>query len=165
MIVPNNNLIANDLINWTLSNSIKRVEILVGTTYGSNPNKVLEILRGEVLKNKEALKSPAPHALFSEFGDSSLNFKLRFWVNFEVALQAKSNVSIGIYNEFAKNGIEIPFPQRDLHIKNMPGMLENTEIALKAIEKKETPVVQKPSAKKNIKPLKDDQTSESKDKD
>jgi len=165
VIVPNNNLIANDLINWTLSDSIKRVEILVGTTYGSDPNKVLEILRGEVLKNKEALKIPAPHALFSEFGDSSLNFKLRFWVNYEVALQTKSDVSIGIYNEFAKHGIEIPFPQRDLHIKNMPGMLENTEIALKALENKKIPVVQKPGAKKNVKPIKGDQATEGTDKD
>jgi small-conductance mechanosensitive channel len=90
---------------------------------------------------------------------------LRFWVNFDVALQAKSDVSIGVYNEFAKQGIEIPFPQRDLHIKNMPGMLENTEIALKAIEKKEIPVVQKPGAKKNGKSIKGNQASEGTDKD
>lgn len=165
VVVPNNNLIANDLINWTLSDNIKRVEIIVGTTYGSDPNKVLEILLGEVMKNENALKDPAPQALFSEFGDSSLNFKLRFWVNFDVALSTKSLVSIGIYNEFAKQGIEIPFPQRDLHIKNMPGTIENTEIALKTIEKKETPVIQKTVAKKNIKPLKDGQTSDGTDKD
>jgi small-conductance mechanosensitive channel len=128
VVVPNNNLIANDLINWTLSDSIKRVEILIGTTYGSDPNKVLEILMGEVKKNKNALKNPEPNALFSEFGESSLNFKLRFWVNFEVALSTKSNISIGIYNEFAKHGIEIPFPQRDIHIKNMPAKLDGDDI-------------------------------------
>ena len=165
VIVPNNNLIANDLINWTLSDNIKRVEILVGTTYGSDPNKVLEILKNVVEKNKDALKDPAPHALFGEFGDSSLNFKLRFWVNYDVALQTKSDISVGVYNEFAKHGIEIPFPQRDLHIKNMPGMVENAVTPIKALEKKEIPVVQKTSAKKNVKPLKDDQTPEGKDKD
>jgi len=165
VIVPNNNLIANDLINWTLSDNIKRVEILVGTTYDSDPNKVLEILKNAVKNNKEALKDPAPHALFSEFGDSSLNFKLRFWVNYEVALQTKSDVSVDVYNEFAKHGIEIPFPQRDLHIKNMPGMVENIESPTKALEKKEIPVVRKTSAKKNVKPLKDDQKPEDTGKD
>jgi small-conductance mechanosensitive channel len=123
VIVPNNNLISNDLINWTLLDNIKRVEILVGTTYGSDPNQVLEILLDTVSKNKDALKDPAPHALFSDFGESSLNFKLRYWVNYEVGLQSKSDISIGIYNQFAKHGIEIPFPQRDVNFKNMPGMM------------------------------------------
>ena len=104
VVVPNNNLIANDLINWTLSDSIKRVEILIGTTYGSDPNKILKILMESAMKNKDALKNPAPQALFSEFGDSSLNFKLRFWVHYEVGLQAKSDVSIEVYNQFAEHG-------------------------------------------------------------
>ena len=144
VVVPNNNLIANDLINWTLSDSIKRVEILIGTTYGSDPNKVLEILMEEVNKNENALKNPKPHALFSEFGESSLNFKLRFWVNFEVALSTKSNVSIGIYNEFAKHGIEIPFPQRDLHIKNLPANRSDED----TIEEMENTILPKTETKK-----------------
>ena len=125
VVVPNNNLIANDLINWTLSDSIKRVEILIGTTYGSDPNQILKILMEAAMSSKDTLKNPSPQALFSEFGDSSLNFKLRFWVHYEVGLQAKSDVSIEVYNQFAKHGIEIPFPQRDLHIKNMPDMEED----------------------------------------
>lgn len=120
VVVPNNNLIANDLINWTLSDSIKRVEILVGTTYGSDPNKILKILMEAAMTSKDTLKNPAPQALFSEFGESSLNFKLRFWVHYEVGLQAKSDVSIAVYNLFDKHGIEIPFPQADIHIKDMP---------------------------------------------
>ena len=120
VVVPNNNLIANDLINWTLSDSIKRVEILIGTTYGSDPNQILKILMEAAMSSKDTLKNPSPQALFSEFGDSSLNFKLRFWVHYEVGLQAKSDVSIEVYNKFDEHGIEIPFPQRDLHIKNMP---------------------------------------------
>lgn len=125
VVVPNNNLIANDLINWTLSDSIKRVEILIGTTYGSDPNQILKILMEAAMSSKDTLKNPSPQALFSEFGDSSLNFKLRFWVHYEVGLQAKSDVSIEVYNQFAKHGIAIPFPQRDLHIKNMPDMKED----------------------------------------
>ncbi len=127
VIVPNNNLIANDLINWTLSDSIKRVEILIGVTYGSDPNQILEILMEAAMSSKDTLKNPSPQALFSEFGDSSLNFKLRFWVHYEVGLQAKSDISIAIYNLFAKHGIEIPFPQQDIHIKEMPSSIKKMD--------------------------------------
>ena len=120
VVVPNNNLIANDLINWTLSDSIKRVEILIGAKYGSDPNQILDILMEAAMSCKDTLKEPIPQVLFSEFGDSSLNFKLRFWVHYEVGLQAKSDVSIEIYNLFDKHGIEIPFPQQDVYIKDMP---------------------------------------------
>lgn len=127
VIVPNNNLIANDLINWTLSDSIKRVEILIGVTYGSDPNQILKILMDAAMSSKDTLKSPAPLALFSEFGDSSLNFKLRFWVHYEAGLQAKSDISIAIYNLFAKHGIEIPFPQQDVHIKDMTSSIKKMD--------------------------------------
>ncbi len=127
VVVPNNNLIANDLINWTLSDSIKRVEILIGAKYGSDPNQVLDILMEAAMSSKDTLKNPAPHALFSEFGDSSLNFKLRFWVHYEVGLKAKSDVSIAIYNMFTKHGIEIPFPQRDVHLKDIPSSVKKID--------------------------------------
>lgn len=117
VVVPNNNLVSNDLINWTLSNNIKRIEILVGTTYDSDPNQVLEILLNCAKDYKEAMQDPSPIALFSDFGDSSLNFRLRFWVHFELGLQAKSDVSIAVYNKFKEHGIEIPFPQQDVYIK------------------------------------------------
>ncbi|MEL4456343.1 mechanosensitive ion channel family protein [Lutimonas vermicola] len=121
VVVPNNNLIANDLINWTLSDNIKREEILIRASYSSDPNQILKILIDTALSNEDALKYPAPQALFSEFGESSLNFKLRFWVQSEVGLQAKSDISIGVYNAFAKCGIEIPFPQQDVYIKDRSG--------------------------------------------
>lgn len=117
VIVPNNNLISNDLINWTLSNNIKRIEIKIGTAYGSNPNEVLDIIKDAAISNEFVLKEPQPMALFDAFGDSSLDFILRFWVHFENGLQAKSDVSIAIYNGLAAANIEIPFPQRDVHIK------------------------------------------------
>lgn len=119
VIVPNNNLVANDLINWTLSDNVKRVEILIGTTYGSDPNEILKILIEVANEYKDCLKDPPPIALFNEFGDSSLNFILRFWVHYEIGLQAKSDVSIGVYNRFKEFGIEIPFPQQDVYIKDM----------------------------------------------
>ncbi len=124
VVVPNNNLISNDLINWTHSDKIRRVEILIGTTYESDPNEILKILFNVAKENKETLENPPPLALFSEFGDSSLNFKLRFWVYYEVGLQVKSDVSIGIYNRFKELGIEIPFPQQNIYIKEKPKQIK-----------------------------------------
>ncbi|WP_066221235.1 mechanosensitive ion channel family protein [Formosa haliotis] len=158
VVVPNNNLISNDLINWTLSNNTKRVEILIGTSYDSDPNRVLEILFEIAQAHKFTLKDPEPRALFNDFGDSSLNFRLLFWVHYEVGLQAKSDISIAIYNRFKEEGIEIPFPQRDLNLRNVP---ENFSL--------NAPTPKKPASKsktdKNLKaplvePLKTDMDSD-----
>ena len=120
VIVPNNNLVSNDLINWTLSSSLKRTEILIGTSYDSDPNQVLEILLESANDYPDLVKDPAPKALFSDFGDNSLNFRLRFWTHFSLGLQAKSDISISIYNKFKEHNIEIPFPQQDVYIKDFP---------------------------------------------
>ncbi len=121
VVVPNNNLISNDLINWTLSDSIKRVEVLIGTAYGTDPNLVLRVLKDCAVKFDYVLVDPEPSALFTGFGESSLDFRLLFWVPFEIGLRAKSDVCIEIFNQFKAENIEIPFPQRDVHIKNLPG--------------------------------------------
>jgi small-conductance mechanosensitive channel len=128
VVVPNMNLISNDLINWTLSDSIKRVEILVGTTYNADPNEVLRILKDSVNEFDYVIKEREPLALFTNFGESSLDFRLLFWVPFEVGLRAKSDVSIAIYNMFKEAGIEIPYPQRDIHIKDLPPSAGDTGI-------------------------------------
>ena len=120
VIVPNNNLIANDLINWTLSDNIRRVEVLIGTAYSSDPNEVLKILIEVANDNNDVLKEPEVRALFSEFVDNSLNFILRFWVPYELCLVVKSDISLAIYNKFKEIGIEIPFPQQDIYIKEFP---------------------------------------------
>jgi small-conductance mechanosensitive channel len=117
VVVPNSNLISNQLINWTLSDNKKRVEIKVGTSYHSDPNKVLELLLEAANSHKKVMKDPAPQSFFSGFGDSSLNFRILFWVKFEDGLQTQSDVAIKIYNLLKENNIEIPFPQLDLHIK------------------------------------------------
>ncbi|MDW5287787.1 mechanosensitive ion channel domain-containing protein [Formosa sp. PL04] len=149
VIVPNNNLISNDLINWTLSNNTKRIEILVGTSYDSDPNRVLEIL-SEIASNYQfTLKNPAPRALFSNFGDSSLNFRLLIWVHYELGLQATSDISISIYNRFKAEGIEIPFPQRDLNVRNLP---DNFNL-MPSQKEFNTPIVNEPTTKNIEKPM------------
>jgi small-conductance mechanosensitive channel len=117
VVVPNGNLISNQLINWTLSDNKRRVELKIGAAYGSNPNVVLDLLKKVAMGHEEVLKEPEPRALFEEFGDSSLNFRLLFWVPFEKGIGTKSDIAIGVYNIFAENNIQIPFPQMDLHVK------------------------------------------------
>ncbi|WP_188223465.1 mechanosensitive ion channel domain-containing protein [Aestuariibaculum marinum] len=120
VIVPNYNLMSNNLINWTLSDNIKRIDIFIGATYDADPNQVLEILAKTGASHPNTLKTPPPRGLFLEFGDNSLNFVLQCWVHYELSLTTKSEISVAVYNAFKEAGIEIPFPQRDIHIKSMP---------------------------------------------
>ena len=95
------------------------MEVKVGVAYGSDPNIVLKLIERVALDHPHVEQNPPPRALFEGFGDSSLDFRLLFWVNFEFGLSAKSDVAVGIYNTFAEHNIEIPFPQIDLHVKDI----------------------------------------------
>jgi small-conductance mechanosensitive channel len=117
VVVPNSNLISNEVINWTLSDNVKRIEIKVGTAYGSSMKQVVDIINDVATNYEHTLKEPEPLALFDEFGDSSLNFRLLFWVPVEYGILSKSAVSIEIYDRFDQEGITIPFPQRDVNFK------------------------------------------------
>ena len=116
VIVPNGNLISNEMSNRTLSDSRRRQEILVGVAYGTDTNRVLEILNKVVHENEMALNEPSPLILFTGFGDSSLDFRVLFWTSFENGFVAKSEVGVAIDTALKKAGVTIPFPQRDLHI-------------------------------------------------
>ncbi len=118
VVVPNGNIISNDLVNWTLSDKKRRLELKVGVEYGSNPNDVLKLLQKVAVNNDNVLADPAPYALFEDFGDSSLNFRLLAWVHFDDSLPTKSQLSIAIYDALTEAGIGIPFPQMDLHVKD-----------------------------------------------
>lgn len=116
VIVPNGNIISNEMINWTLSSNLRRQELLVGVAYGTNLSLVSEILENVIKEQDGVLKDPNPRVLFSGFGDSSLDFRVLFWTKFEDGLYWKSIIGIAIDNAFKKANITIPFPQRDLHI-------------------------------------------------
>ncbi len=120
VIVPNGNLISNELINWTLSDKHRRLDLRIGVAYGTNPDKVLKILQKAMTNHEKIMDEPPPKALFIGFGDSSLDFRLLFWTNdFENRWQLESDINVRINNELAKAGIEIPFPQRDLHLRSV----------------------------------------------
>ena len=118
VIVPNGNLISNEVVNWTLSDRVRRRTVPVGVAYGTPPRKVIDLLISTVTAHPEVLTYPKPFALFEGFGESSLNFKVLFWVDFDRGLNIQSEVAMNIYDALEKEGINIPFPQRDLHVKS-----------------------------------------------
>ncbi len=126
VIVPNGNLISKELINWTLTDRQRRAEVLVGAAYGTDPDKVLKILRNVTSGHKQVLKEPAPLALFTGFGSSSLDFRLLFWINrADERLRIQSEVNVAVNKALKDAGIEIPFQQHDLHIRSVdPGMMK-----------------------------------------
>jgi potassium-dependent mechanosensitive channel len=120
VIVPNANLISSKVINWTLSESQRRRELPVGVAYGTDPNIVLKLLREAAAKHELVLTKPEPMVYFRGFGDSSLNFELHFWVMQENnQLLITSEVALAVMRLLDAAGIEIPFPQRDLHVRSI----------------------------------------------
>ncbi len=118
VIVPNGQLISKEVINWTLSDQNRRIEVLVGVAYGSDVHKVAELLNGILLSSPRVLKQPEPGVFFQEFADSSLNFRLLFWTDSNKDwIRIKSDILFEINDVFAREGIEIPFPQRDIHLR------------------------------------------------
>ncbi len=126
IIVPNSNLISNDVINWTLSDRKRRRIVKVGTAYGSNPHQVLELLYDVASKHPSVLTNPKPWITFDGFGDSSLNFTVRFWATFDTGMTIQSEVAMNIYDALNDAGIQIPFPQQDLHIKSFDPTVQTT---------------------------------------
>jgi small-conductance mechanosensitive channel len=120
IIVPNSDLISQKVTNLTLSSEQSRVVVQVGAAYGSNVQKVLELLTACAVEHPRVLKDPPPSPLFVAFGESSLNFELRAWVaKTDYRFQVKSDLLSSIDNKFREAGIEIPFPQRDLHLRSL----------------------------------------------
>ena len=118
VIIPNGNFISGKVINWTLSESLRRVELPVGVAYGTDPKLVTKLLDQAATTNESVLTSPVPAVYFKEFGDSSLNFELQFWVMQESNVnRVKSEVALTVMELLDNAGIEIPFPQRDLRLR------------------------------------------------
>jgi small-conductance mechanosensitive channel len=121
VIVPNADLASKQVTNWTLSDRSRRYEIDIGVAYGSDPARVLHLLEAAAADVPEVQKRPKPRALFRGFGDSSLDFRLLAWVeSSDVGLQAQNNLRMAILRVLGEAGIEIPFPQRDVHIRYAP---------------------------------------------
>ncbi len=121
IIVPNSEFVASRLINWTRNSRTVRKEILVGVAYGSNAEQVMKVLLATANANSNVLKYPPPSVVFADFGASTLDFSLRFWVrDYDVALSTASDIRLEIERQFREQHIEIAFPQLDVNIKELP---------------------------------------------
>lgn len=126
IIVPNGDLLSQHLINWTLSDKRRRVELLIGVAYSSDMTLVKTLIE-QVLTLDKISKVPAPKVLMQTFGDHSVDFRVLFWVDdMDIWLDIRHEVMNSIYLSFLANHIEIPFPQRDVFVKNFAELkLEN----------------------------------------
>jgi potassium-dependent mechanosensitive channel len=120
VIVPNSTMLSSQVVNWHLHNKLGRVIIRVGLAYDSDPDQVREVLLACAEQNTDLLRRPAPQVFFLEFGESSLEFELRFFLReIDELLRVSSDLRFAIKKAFAEAGIEIPYPQRDLHIRGV----------------------------------------------
>lgn len=123
LIVPNKKFITEQLINWTLSDSILRINIPVGIAYGSDTQLARETLMRVAREHPNILEDPPPNAVFTSFGESSLDFVLRAFVGrIDHLLATTHDLHVAIDQEFRKVGVEIAFPQRDLHLRTAKGL-------------------------------------------
>jgi len=120
LIIPNQSLILENLVNWTLSNHITRVTFMLGLAYDTDTELAEKIIMDTIVKHPLVLKDPEPSALLINFGDSSLDFEIRVYVaETDDRMITKHQLHISLINAMRENNIQIPFPQRDLHITNL----------------------------------------------
>ncbi|MFT6106370.1 MAG: small-conductance mechanosensitive channel [Rickettsiales bacterium] len=120
VMIPNEEFITKNVINWTYTNKQGRVDVHVGVSYKSDIEKARELILEAAREHRMCCKNPEPNCFLREYGDSSINFLLYFWVD-DVTLgrfEPQSDVMRAIWKKFKDNDIEIPFPQRDVHIIN-----------------------------------------------
>jgi potassium-dependent mechanosensitive channel len=132
LIVPNSQFISGKVTNWTRSNHVARVRIAVGVAYGSDVKLVLQLLTEAAASDHRVLRNPAPNPLFLRFGDSSLEFELHAWLSdVNDLLSVRSSICQEIARCFQEAGVEIPFPQRDLHVRSVDAKILELALGLK----------------------------------
>jgi small-conductance mechanosensitive channel len=125
-LVPNSNIISNTMVNYTLTSPLIRIELPVGVSYSADPRLVEKILLAAAENEPLVEKTHRPAVRFVQYADNSINFELLVWIDVRRTprRRIRSNLYFTIFEEFAKVGIEIPFPQRDVHIRSQAGSAE-----------------------------------------
>ncbi len=120
IIIPNSDFINNPVTNWTANDPNVRIDLPVGVGYSSDPEKVRTLLLKAAHENKDVLPVPAADVIFTDYGDNSINFTLRVWTSARAhtPLILKSDLYFALFKSFNREGIELPFPQRDLHLRS-----------------------------------------------
>lgn len=119
IIVPNSQFVSSNIVNWSYGDLRIRLDIDVGVSYGSDLDVVLSCLKDVARENPKVLKEPEPDVLFREFGESSWNMRMRLWIdNPQGHHRIRSDINCAIVRKFREKGVEIPFPQRDIHVRS-----------------------------------------------
>jgi small-conductance mechanosensitive channel len=125
VIIPNSELISQKVTNWTFSNNISRIVLPVGVAYGTPLEEVIKILLQVAKENSDVLEDPTPAAIFTGFGNSSIDFELRVMIpDIDLRIAVISELGQAIDRRFKEAGIVIPFPQRDLHLCSVSSDLQ-----------------------------------------
>jgi potassium efflux system protein len=125
VLIPNASFVSDKVKNWTLRNNVRRVAISIGTAYACNPRQVREVLLKTARSNQDVLHTPEPIVDLSEFGASSINFVLYVFIaDITKTIRVRTDLSIAIFDAFAEAGIEIPFTQTDVNIRNIDRLHE-----------------------------------------
>ena len=120
LIIPNKSFVTDPVVNWTLSDLTTRVVVPIGIAYGADPQQALTVMETTVRENPLILKDPTPAVLFIGFGDSALNFELRVFVkNLGDSVAVRHQLHLALERALREAGIEIPFPQRDVHLRSV----------------------------------------------
>ena len=119
-LIPNSNFLSNIIINYTLSSPTIRLAVPVGVSYEADPLKVQEIFLAAAQKHPEFVHHKAPEVRFVGYGDSSINFEVLIWIDIRkmARRKARSDLYFTIFEMLKAEGVEIPYPQRDLHIRS-----------------------------------------------
>jgi len=141
VVIPNSELISNRVLNWTLKERSGRGIIKIGVSYGADIEKVREILLEMADKRREILTYPAPQVVFMDFGASSLDFELRYFLrDIGDVIAVGSSIRFELVQRFRDEGIEIPFPQRDLNLRDIDKLTDAIRDAGKGAPTKITEV-------------------------
>ncbi len=118
-LIPNEDLITTQVVNWSFSDKLVRLKIVVGVSYDSDIHEVMRLMIDAAVKIPRVMANPKPVCQLKNFGDNSIDMELRIWINDPEngISNVSSAVRIAVWDTFKAHGIEIPFPQRDIHVK------------------------------------------------
>ena len=121
-LIPNENLITTEVINWSYSDRKVRIKLPVQISYGDDPEQAMKILLEAAKASPRVLRDPLPAARLMSFGDSGIELELRVWIRDpqQGVANVRSDVNVAIWKGFREAGMTIPYPQQDLHVKEMP---------------------------------------------
>ncbi len=127
-LIPNENLITGEVINWSYSQNLVRLKVPVGVAYGSDLEKARELMLAAAADTLRVLKDPKPAYLITGLGDNAVNLEVRVWINDPQngIASVKSDLFRGILQRFRDHGLEMPYPQRDVHLKSIPDAMLRT---------------------------------------